>query len=124
MPSPTLPEALAMLRAVIERDFSGFVPLEVVVLSKGPRKTRRTIRLPIPQVAMPTDRPLSPTEQQIVNALADGAWHTGPEIAEAIGRSMSGAFGAVLSNLAETPSIESSTKNGYRLPPAGKKSDD
>ena len=117
----SLSEALALLRAAIEADFPGFNPRGLTVLSGDDYPA---ISLPLLPGAMPPrtssdeKRPYSHTEQAILRALtgARGSWMTGQQIADACGLPRSGAFNALLSNLAEAGVLESSTRSGYRLP--------
>ncbi len=65
-------------------------------------------------------RPLSPTERKIIEALGKPGvtWLNGQQLADAAGFPRSSSFNAVLSNLAEAGTIESSTRHGYRLAPS------
>ncbi len=117
MPTPSLPDALARLRAAIEHDFPGFCPAEVTVRSADGRKLRVPIPVaaPVPEVVEVAGRGFSPTEQAILAYLAGKGWQTGQQIADGCGVSRSSSFNSILSNLAETPAIESSQRHGYRL---------
>ncbi len=113
----TLPEVLALLRAAILHDFPGFVPGELTVRSLDGHKMRLPFpaRNGAPASILPGGRPLSPTEEAIVTYLTGKDWQTGQLIAEGIGHPRSSSLNAILSNLAETPVLESNQRHGYRL---------
>lgn len=117
MSPPSLPDALARLRLAIEHDFPGFCPAEVTVRSQDGRKMRVPIPvgLPVPEVVEVGGRGYSPTEQRILEFLAGKGWQTGQQIASGTGHARSSSFNAILSNLAETQTLESSQRHGYRL---------
>jgi hypothetical protein len=71
---------------------------------------------PVKVVSVP--RQCSPTEESILKVLVDGAWHTSQEIADAIRMNKNNGLMIILGNMAEAGMIESSTRTGYRLPPA------
>src|SRR5689334_18849564 len=99
-PSPplTLPQALADLAALLERDF-GLVAGEVVVRPLD-RRDRRRLRVPVPRrpavVLQVQGRAFSPTEQTVLEYLAGKGWVVGRDIAQATGYSRSSTFSAIL----------------------------
>jgi hypothetical protein len=115
---PTLAEAIELLRLAIEAEYPGFAPVSIRVKSGDGYPS---ISLPVIARAAPPPPPtvpgrrLSPTEELVLNALADGAWKTGQVLATLTGQPRSGYFAAVLANLAEAGVVESSTRHGYRL---------
>lgn len=118
----TLAEALAQLREAVEADFPGFAATGIRIDGSGGYPAIRLPLIPGP-VAIPEPaaggRGLSPTERKILEALAkSGAtWLTGQQLADACGLPRSTSFTAILANLAEAGTVESSPR-GYRLPPA------
>lgn len=58
---------------------------------------------------------LSPEEELVVKALADGEWHSGQEVADKLQLSRSGAFVSLLGNLVRREILDSHTRSGYRL---------
>ncbi len=59
-------------------------------------------------------RQMSPLEVLIVQALADGAWHKGVEVALVCGYARDNAFSVIMGNLVEANILESG-HFGYRL---------
>jgi hypothetical protein len=116
--TPTVAEALAILREALAVQSPGFVLSTITV--QGEFRLSLDVPLSVRPAASappPDHRPTSPVEKSILQALGGKGWMTGQEIADAVGFSKSTYFTAVLTNLGEAGVLEASTKNGYRLAP-------
>jgi hypothetical protein len=73
--------------------------------------------LPADAAPNPRWRWLSHTEEEILAVVSATEWKTGEEIAHALKRTLTSAFRAVITNMAEREILEASSR-GYRFRPA------
>jgi hypothetical protein len=69
---------------------------------------------PPPDAPNPRWRWLSPTEEEILAVLSSTDWKTGEQIAHLLKRTLTSAFRAVITNLADREIVEASSR-GYRF---------
>jgi hypothetical protein len=116
--TPTVAEALAILRAALAAQSPGFVLSSVTIRGEFRLAIDDTMPISLSAYVLTAGRQLSPTEKAILKTLADGGWKKGATIAEESGWGRSSSFQSILSNLVEAGILESSHTHGYRLIPA------